>query len=71
MPAIKTTDQQLELLRTEMERQGITQAELARRLSRTPQHINRVLAGRTQTSELDYWAFILGMEFELKLRPIE
>lgn len=70
MTATKTTEQQLTLLRVEMNKQGISQAELARRLGRTVQHVNRVLAGRSGTSELDYWAFVLGMEFELKLRAI-
>jgi len=50
-----------------MDAHSITQAELARLIGRTPKHVNQVLNGKAGTGELDYWAFVLGMRYEVKL----
>lgn len=57
------------LIATYMENEGITQAELARRIGRTTKHVNQVLNGKAGSFELDYWAFALGMKFEIALVP--
>ena len=56
-----------ELIRAEMERQGCTQALLARAVGRSPKHVNQVLNGKASTHELDYWAHILGVRFIISL----
>lgn len=53
-------DQIRSLLMAWMADNGITQAELARRIGRTPKHVNQVLNGKAGTHEYDYWAFVLG-----------
>lgn len=56
-----------ELIRAEMERQGCTQALLARAVGRSPKHVNQVLNGKASTHELDYWAHVLGVRFVISL----
>ncbi len=63
-------DQQRTLIRQEMERQGVTQAEMARRTGRTPKHINQVFNGKAGTAELDYWAFVLGVRFVVQIEQV-
>lgn len=60
----------IELLAAHMEAEGITQAELARRTGRSAKHINQVFMGKAGTSELDYWAFVLGFQFTVELVPL-
>lgn len=62
-----TLDQQRELLRKHMEVNGITQNELATMIGRSPKHVSHVLTGRSGTHELDYWAWVLGLKFTVKL----
>jgi transcriptional regulator with XRE-family HTH domain len=57
------------LLLAHMDEHGITQAELARRIGRTPKHVNLVLNEKAGTGELDYWAFVLGARFVVTLEP--
>lgn len=56
-----------QLIRAEMERQGVSQADLARAVGRSPKHVNMVLNGKSSTHELDYWAHVLGVEFVISL----
>ena len=58
-------------LREHLDTIGMTQAELARRAGVTPKHINAVLQGRAvgKMAMLDYWAFVLGMEWHVTLEP--
>lgn len=65
------TQRMIELLAAHMEAEGITQAELSRRTGRTTKHINQVFRSKAGTSELDYWAFVLGFKFEVELVPLE
>jgi transcriptional regulator with XRE-family HTH domain len=53
--------------------QGLTQAELARQAGVSTKHVNLVLHGQAgaQLGQLDYWAWILGLRFEVKLVPLE
>lgn len=48
---------------------GMSQAEFARRTGRTPKHVNQVLTGKSTAAmaQLDYWAFTLGLHFEVTL----
>jgi plasmid maintenance system antidote protein VapI len=50
-----------------IEDNDISQAELARLIGRTPKHVNQVLHGKSGTGELDYWAWVLGMKFDVSL----
>jgi len=59
------------LLLEYMNDQDITQAELARRIGRTPKHVNQVVHGKAGTGELDYWAFVLGLRFDVTLVPLD
>lgn len=68
--SVLVTQQMVELLAVHMKTEGITQAELSRRTGRTTKHINQVFGGKAGTSELDYWAFVLGFKFEVALVPL-
>lgn len=61
-----------ELLRRAMERDGITQAELARRLGKTRQAVCMALVSDTghsmRMAEFNRYARALGYEVELRLR---
>lgn len=61
-------DQQRALIRQHLAECGITQAQLAKMIGRTEKHVSRVLTGQAGTAELDYWAFVLGLEFEVTVR---
>ena len=64
-----TFERMTALLVEHMASNGITQAELARRLGRTPKHVNQVIHGKSGTGELDYWAYVLGLRFDVSLAP--
>lgn len=66
-----TTRKMAAILLAHMDEHGITQAELARRIGRTPKHVNLVLNGKVGTGELDYWAFVLGLRFAVTLEPMD
>ena len=59
------------LLLAYMDAHDITQAELARRVGRTPKHVNQVFMGKAGTGELDYWAFVLGARFVVTLEALD
>lgn len=63
-----TFTQQTKLLRERMEADGVSQADLARMVGRTAKHINQVLNGKAGTTELDYWAWCLGLEYHVSIR---
>lgn len=67
MTAVRTIDKMAQLLREHMDANDISQAHLARLIGRTPKHVNQVLNGKAGTGELDYWAFVLGWEFDVNL----
>lgn len=52
---------------------GISQAELARQAGVTQKHVSLVLSGQAgaQLGQLDYWAWLLGLRFEVKLIEIK
>lgn len=60
-------------LKLEMERLGVSQAQLAEKLGKTRGIMSRQLAGRENLSlgKLAEMAFALGRRFDLKLSPIE
>lgn len=62
-----TPGRQAALLAAYIAEHDITQAELARRIGRTPKHVNQVFRGKAGTGELDYWAFVLGLRFVVTL----
>lgn len=66
-----TRAKQAALLVAYMDEHDITQAELARRIGRTPKHVNLVLNGKAGTGELDYWAFVLGARFVVTLEALD
>jgi transcriptional regulator with XRE-family HTH domain len=68
---MKAQEQMVGLIVARMELLGITQAEFARRLGRSPKHVNQVIRGRAGSMELDYWAFVLGARFEITLTDVE
>lgn len=55
-----------------LDAQGITQAELARQAGVSAKHVNLVLNGQAgaQQGQLDYWAWLLGLRFEVALVPL-
>lgn len=52
-----------------VEQMGMTQAEFARRVGVTPKHVNRVFSGNAGAymATLDYWAFVLGCQWNVEL----
>lgn len=48
---------------------GISQAEFCRTVGVSTKHLNQVLQGKAtaRMATLDYWAFVLGFHFEVKL----
>lgn len=67
-----TQMQMAQLLAVELEDAGISQAELARRVGVSAKHMNQVLNGQAgaQQGQLDYWAWILGFCFQVRLVPL-
>lgn len=68
---MKAQEQMVATIRNLMAAQGITQAELARRIGRTPKHVNKVLNGAAGSMELDYWLYVLGFRFVISVERIE
>lgn len=64
-----TVQRMASLLAEWMVENDVTQAQLARLTGRTPKHINQVFSGKAGTGELDYWAFVLGLTFNVTLDP--
>lgn len=60
------------LISDTLDARGLTQAELARQAGVTQKHVNLVLHGQAgaQQGQLDYWAWLLGMRFEVALVPL-
>lgn len=60
-----------ELIGAELQKSGITQAEFCRRVGVSPKHLNRVINGHATAhpGQLDYWAFALGMRWDVRLVP--
>lgn len=58
-----------QLIRAELEHQGLTQAEFARRVGCSQKHLSLVLNGKAGAlaAQLDYWAFVLGCHWTVKL----
>lgn len=48
---------------------GLTQAEFCRQVGVSPKHMSQVLSGQAtaRPASLDYWAWVLGMHFTVKL----
>jgi len=61
-----------ELLREALDQQEISQAELARQAGVSLKHVNQVMNGKAgaQQGQLDYWAWLLGLRFEVTLVSI-
>lgn len=61
------------LIAEALDARGLTQAELARQSGASAKHVNLVLNGRAgaQLGQLDYWAFLLGLRFDVALVEIE
>lgn len=59
-----------ELIRQHLENIGKTQAEFCREVGVSTKHLNSVLTGRAtaRTAALDYWAWVLGMRFDVTLQ---
>jgi gp16 family phage-associated protein len=67
---VSTTQMHMaQLLREALDQQGISQAELARQAGLSLKHVNQVLNGAAgaQQGQLDYWAWLLGLRFEVTL----
>jgi len=60
-------DQQRDLIRERLSDLEMTQAQFAERIGRTQKHVSRVLNGYAGTAELDYWALVLGCEFNVTM----
>lgn len=60
------------LIASELEAQGLSQAEFARRTAVSTKHINRVLNGHQAATlpMLDYWAHVLGLRWSVSLQPL-
>jgi transcriptional regulator with XRE-family HTH domain len=69
MPTELTLLAMAALISGELQRQGMTQAEFARRVGVTEKHVSRVLTGKNGAAmaTLDYWAFVLGCRFVVAL----
>jgi len=52
-----------------MQTAGVSQSELARMVGRSAKHVNRVFNGHAGTHEMDYWAWVLGLEYHVTLIP--
>lgn len=52
-----------------IEREGLSQAEFARRVGASQKHVSQVLTGKAHAYQatLDYWAFVLGCEWRIDL----
>ena len=60
-------------LAEEMERQGVNQAELSRRLNKSPAYISKIFnsdVGNFTLETLAEFAMVLGMEVKIKLEPV-
>lgn len=73
IPARLTLEVMAVLINAQLDEQGISQAEFARRVGHTPKHINTVLSHRQHASvaTLDYWAFVLGFRFVVTLVALD
>lgn len=60
-----------ELIGTALQDAGITQAEFCRRVGVSAKHLNRVINGHATAhpGQLDYWAFVLGLRWDVQLVP--
>lgn len=58
-----------DLLRKRLESIDMSQAEFARKAGVSAKHVNLVLCGKASApiATLDYWAFVLGMRWSVKL----
>lgn len=58
-----------ELIGAALKEDGISQAEFCRQAGVSTKHLNMVLSGRAAATPatLDYWAFLLGRHFEIRL----
>lgn len=54
-----------------LEEAGMTQAEFCRRAGISTKHLNRVIQGHDteHLATLDYWAFVLGLRWDVSLAP--
>lgn len=59
------------LLRDALEEASLSQAEFARMVGVSAKHLNQVLSCKSTTriATLDYWAFVLGYRWDIKLSP--
>jgi len=57
------------LISEALAKDGVTQAELARQSGVSEKHVSTVLSGQAgaQIGLLDYWAWLLGLRFDVKL----
>jgi len=57
------------LISEALAKDGVTQAELARQSGVSEKHVSLVLSGQAgaQIGMLDYWAWLLGLRFDVKL----
>jgi transcriptional regulator with XRE-family HTH domain len=57
------------LLLARLEAIDMSQAEFARKAGVSPKHVNQVLTGKATAplATLDYWAFVLGMKWSIRL----
>lgn len=64
-----TSDQMADQLLARLEDINMSQAEFARRAGVSEKHVSRVLIKKATapTATLDYWAFVLGMHWSVKL----
>lgn len=63
-------DQMAACIKAELEARGMTQAAFARLLGRSEKHVSQVMTGRAGSAEIDYWAFVLDMKFEVRMVPL-
>lgn len=64
-------DAMVACIKAELDRQGLTQAEFAKMIGRTEKHVSQVMTGKAGTVELDYWAFVLGKKFVIRMIPLD
>jgi transcriptional regulator with XRE-family HTH domain len=64
-----TPEAMARMIREALEKDGISQAEFARRVGCTQKHVSKVLTHQAHASQttLDYWAFVLGRRFSVRL----
>lgn len=64
-----TPDTIARLLREHLEKVDMSQAEFARKAGVSTKHVNQVFTGKAHAplATLDYWAYILGMRWSIRL----